>query len=244
MTQLFTLLGERCSGTNLVESWVKKNASAVLEYPFGFKHFPDLNKLANFRTPIACIVVVRHPEAWVRSFFEKPWHVPNEIKHLCLQDFIRTEWRSVWDEQAGISKDHPLFGTEMKLDRNQVTGRRFENILQMRTFKLRLLREILESRKNATLVQLEELLLNQNKTMVACCNRIGLATVPTPVAIRDYKGKASWRRKLARMTGLEIAFGKPESKRAAGGLSSDDTKWIWSQLDLETEKYFCYFPAM
>jgi len=131
------IFGERCSGTNYLEHLLKENFCSIkFPWEYGWKHGfppPDIPAADN------CLFVVihRHPYDWIRSFHRNPWHSAWELRNLDFSEFIRREWWCVWDQHAFKNPDDPVYGKEMMGDRDPDTGKRFANVLKLRSAKLR-----------------------------------------------------------------------------------------------------------
>jgi hypothetical protein len=74
----YTILGERHSGTKLVEKIIKFNTNLLYDNQYGWKHGfgfhnPELF-INNTSTLFLCLV--RNPYDWLLSFFKEPHHVP------------------------------------------------------------------------------------------------------------------------------------------------------------------------
>ena len=135
----FTIFGERCSGTNLLEYLICKNFNLKLTWDYGWKHFFGFKDLLAMNTE-HCIffVIYRDPYDWVESFFKTPHHVPPKISDN-IKDFISSEWMSIYD-----MNQHEKLHQEIMEDRNiESPKERYENICEMRTVKSKYLLQTL-----------------------------------------------------------------------------------------------------
>ena len=132
----FQVFGERASGTNFLIQLLLKNLPNIkMVGRYGWKHFfPP----AEFPNSDRCLFVMiyRDPFDWVRSLFLQPHHVHTSLKKLDFSDFIRSEWYCVFDELANVKPGEKQYGKEMMFERNPDNGKRFENILKLRTAKI------------------------------------------------------------------------------------------------------------
>jgi hypothetical protein len=82
-------------------------------------------------------VIFRSPYDWLSSFHNNPPHVDKTLKNLTFSEFIRKEWKCVYNSESKTKETDPLFGKEMMYERNPKTGDRFKNILEMRNYKVK-----------------------------------------------------------------------------------------------------------
>jgi hypothetical protein len=71
------------------------------------------------------------------SLHNKPHHVDKTLKNLTFSEFIRKEWKCVYNKESATEEEDPIFGKEMMFERNPDTGERFKNVLEMRNYKIR-----------------------------------------------------------------------------------------------------------
>ncbi len=134
----FQVYGQRCSGTNALIKLLERNLED-LEFTeeFGFKHWlvpPEVE----IPDDVFVIVIARQVDQWLRSLHAMPWHAHPDLKNMEFGEFIRAEWRSVWDEDFwGIDEEHPKFGQPIEEEVCSQTGLPFPNAIAMRTAKLR-----------------------------------------------------------------------------------------------------------
>ena len=70
MIKKFTILGERCSGTNYLEELITSNFDIDVTWDYGWKHFFGFYnfKKTNEEDETLFIGIVRHPISWINSF--------------------------------------------------------------------------------------------------------------------------------------------------------------------------------
>ncbi len=243
----FVLLGERCSGTNIIEAAVQLNASCSASQAAGFKHFPNLPdaETASRLRDLPVIVVVRHPVEWAKAMYAHPWHAAPHLLSVNFSEFLRAEWYSVWNEQAFVPPDDPRYGKEMMSDRDPFTGQRYENLLRMRSGKMKLFLELASAAKTRVVVRLEDYAKNPTEVISRVCDAIG-GSKRGSIQIPDgYKGRLSWKRRVASALGLRALVDKvrpPQRMRPKPTVDKVDEEFIWSQLDMGAERLFGYTP--
>ena len=134
----FQLYGQRCSGTNALIKLLERNLED-LEFTeeFGFKHWLVPSEV-EFPDDVFVVVIARQVDQWLRSLHAKPWHAHPDLKNMEFGEFIRAEWRSIWDEDFwGIDEKHPRFGKPIGGELCPQTGLPFANAVAMRTAKLK-----------------------------------------------------------------------------------------------------------
>jgi hypothetical protein len=137
MIKRIQIFGERCSGTNYLESLVKSNFNDIeITWDYGWKDFFPQNIDKNNHDDCLFLVIFRNPYDWLSSFHNNPHHVDKTLKNLTFSEFIRKEWKCVYNSESGTKESDPNFGKEMMFERNPETGDRFKNILEMRNYKV------------------------------------------------------------------------------------------------------------
>jgi len=123
----FTILGERCSGTNFLQKAMETNF--LVKYKttrIGWKHFfghflPSDDEKEN----VVFIGVVRDPVAWIDSFFRQPHHVPSVLQSSVVEFMSQPFW-SEYDNGVRIAEDRPFDGGQEN---------HWRNIFELRTRK-------------------------------------------------------------------------------------------------------------
>lgn len=117
----FSLMGERCSGTNWVQLLILKNFDiAETRYP-GFKHWPDYRK-ARPKNHVT-IYLVRNSLDWLRSFYNLPHYVRRRTKTINTFMF-NTPFISMRSKKETV-----------KQDRNMETQGLYKDLWDMRSSK-------------------------------------------------------------------------------------------------------------
>lgn len=227
------VFGERCSGTNFLETLIDQNLLGVRRIePVSWKHsYPDRGGLPGDDT--IYVVVVRDPYNWLRSFHRSPWHVAPELRHRDFSSFIRAEWKCVWDEQGFVFPGDPRYGAEMMRERDPITRRRFANVLHMRNRKLESYLALREKSSAVMLVRFESLTADPVGFLQRLEARFGLGArrrVRIPVG---YKGRMSWKRRLA----FAVTFGRVGRFHPKGypPIGPRDLEFINENIDWDLE---------
>ncbi|GEM_PF-1072516 len=163
MIKRIQIYGERCSGTNYLANLIKINFSNVkVVEDYGWRHF--LPKGLNRKDHDDClfIIIVRNPFDWLRSINKNPWHCHKRLRNISFSKFIRRRWICIFDEEGGVIKGDPKYGSEMLFERNPENGKRFRNVLDMRNNKIKYFLMIENKVKNYYFVNYEELSKNQD----------------------------------------------------------------------------------
>ena len=136
----FQVFGERRSGTNFVEALISRSLDIEPTRKYGWKH--GCISAPAISSDALAIVVVRHPLSWIVSFFNTPFAAFPGYQPKKFSAFIRSEWesearprRQKW-KSWGYRNDPSMQGEVMQLDRHPITGKRYENMVQMRNVKL------------------------------------------------------------------------------------------------------------
>ncbi len=133
----FAVLGERSSGTNVTRYVVERATGLQLTTKLGWKH--GFVRSVGVPNDTVVFVPCRYPYDWVRSMFHKPWYCRQTMLGLGFSEFIRAAWDTIIDKPiADFGLKRPRYvNVPLLADRDPVTGQMFQNILKMRTAKLR-----------------------------------------------------------------------------------------------------------
>ena len=157
MINRFTILGERCSGTNYLYNLITKNFDISYTKEYGDKHFSIFNQ-TNYidSNNVLFIGIIRDAYSWVNSLYEKPWHISPE----CLTskfDFLNNEFYSrnpitINNERFDFTIDLETrtllknIGKRNIHDYNIFTNKKFKNIFECRNVKTRYLVDLMPSK--------------------------------------------------------------------------------------------------
>lgn len=214
----FTILGERCSGTNYLEELIIKNFNLDITWEFGWKHFFGFNGLKDSDETLF-IGIVRNPYDWIGSLHKRPHHIAPHLR-ISLKNMITSEWWSYYDQK--YHKD--LFGKEIVKDRNFITGDRYKNIFEMRSTKAKYLLDTMPKLvKNYILIRYEELRDKPSNVVNMIANKFKLSLKSNKIQCVNHDIKSG------------NVFQKKEYK-----LSSDIITLINNGIDKEMESRFEY----
>ncbi len=187
----FTVLGERCTGTNFVEHLVKQNINGLeLTSRLGHKHFFRWIDLSEFSFPLNddksflndsdnClgILIVRNVYDWVRSFYRKHCHADASLLELGFFEFMSEPWASNDYELArAIDSTNPY------------QGEPFKNVFELRKFKTMNHLAIGKVMKNFVVVRYEDLLEAPEQFIEYISQKFGLDVKLVFEPVVKYKG--------------------------------------------------------
>lgn len=156
MLKYFSILGERCSGTNYLEELINTNFEINITWNYGWKHFfgfYDFKKTED-EDETLFIGIVRHPIYWLNSFFREQHHIPNNPK--TIESFLFDKFYSV-DDNNDIIKE----------DLNYLTKKVYKNIFELRFLKnYYLINTMPNNVKNYILINYENLRDNTNDILL------------------------------------------------------------------------------
>ena len=135
----FTIIGERHSGTNFLQKTIEQNFDLSITWDYGFKHWMGFNdeKIKNANNTIF-FCISRNVFDWCTAMHQEPHHV----KHMKIKgkkQFLTETWHS-----EHIS---PTLG-EIIEDRNYKTGKKYKNIFELRSMKLKYMHSVKRIQNN------------------------------------------------------------------------------------------------
>ena len=128
MIKKFTILGERCSGTNYLEELLLANFDIEIVWTYGWKHFFGFHTFEN-SDDVLFLGIVRNLEDWVNSLYRTPHHLPSDLMKN-TDTFLTNTFYSV-----------NRYNEEDMNDRNIETKERYTNIFELRHVKNKFLVE-------------------------------------------------------------------------------------------------------
>lgn len=222
----FQVFGERRTGTNFVAQLMSENFTLEQTKKYGWKHgyptMPCVQKTALF------VVVVRSPLAWLSSLHNRPFAKSHE--GLGFSEFLRTEWH---DQYHPKDLGHTLWGyggmpkarrVPNQLDRHPITGKAFQNPLEMRSVKNACFLGLLERNCNAVLVDYDMVKDAPDKVLSAI-SEIYELPMGEAVAVPGHVG----------------AKGRPKERVSDTGIDQRDLEFIRQNLDAEQEERFGFW---
>jgi len=182
MIKNFTILGERCSGTNFLERIIKKSTNIPVTWVYGWKHFYGFESYEN-SDDVLFIGIVRDPMDWILSFWRRKWHIPPELK-TSIHTFLTKEWWSNFDKHSGPYSIKS--GCEIMEDRNMHTNERYQNIFEMRKIKAEYLLDYMSSKvKNFILIRYEDLCADIHAVLTKINEQFNVPIYPNKVVKRS-----------------------------------------------------------
>jgi hypothetical protein len=132
----FMVFGERNTGTNFLSTLVTQNFQKKYTWPMVWKHWVGFITESDYSPEkikdMLAIGIIRDPVDWLSSMRMAPPHAP----HMAKKDwvyFLQTEWYTRHDDKRNGKAE---FNYEIMEDRDFETGKRYENILKLRSKKL------------------------------------------------------------------------------------------------------------
>lgn len=153
----YTIYGERCSGTNLLEETMNANFNLEVTWKYGRKHFFGFHdfKGSEDENETLFIGITRTPIDWLYSLYRTQWHIPSH--NLEIKKFLLNEFYSVVDNSGRELMEHDL---------NMITKQKYKNIFELRKVKNDFLTKTMPNKaKNYIFITLEELASNPEKVI-------------------------------------------------------------------------------
>lgn len=166
----FTIVGERHTGTNLIEQIVKSTFKIPLTWEFGYKHWMGFkNDIISKQRETLFILTTRNPFDWFVAMYNIPHHVNPEICHS--KDFYSKEWSSWYDSPSHGDR----YNKEILMDKNMHTGQRYKNIFELRKVKTDYIAQFKSINEMSILCRYEDIVGDYDKTI---SNISKLADIP------------------------------------------------------------------
>jgi hypothetical protein len=152
----FTIMGERCSGTNYFENLFCENFNIELTWDYGWKHwfgFYDF-KCDKLENETLFIGIIRDPIEWIDSLYKNLHHIP--LVNQNIENFLFGTWYSVDDNGNEINYENSIYR-----DVNYNTKEKFKNIFELRKLKNDYLKnEMPKNVKNFILINYNDFMLD------------------------------------------------------------------------------------
>lgn len=218
----FEVIGERCSGTNMLTVLLRENLGLEMTETYGWKHgFPTL--ISAFPNT-AYVVLVRNVFDWLKSMYGKPWHSTPDIQALPFSDFLRVEWSTTVDHPRHFKLDaeDPRVGEVLQWDRHPLEGRAFRNILELRSVKLRAHLALRNREVGARIYRYEDVIETPARPVADVAR---LLELPAPSFVQLPQGKhgdhlGDWTHRKEHLARFPAKF------------TEDDQAFVLEQLDL------------
>ena len=133
----FKIYGERCSGTNFVETLIKQNFPAIRQDKrYNWEKHNFVNPPFALDTALA-VVVVRDVFEWLKSLHRSPHQVGYWYRDVDFSGFLRHEWSGVFSGYLiPNQRQLPVRFKELMYERHPMTGERIKNVIELRNLKL------------------------------------------------------------------------------------------------------------
>jgi hypothetical protein len=226
----FQVLGERSSGTNLMQRLMTRNSGLRPSEALGWKH--GFAQMLAIPADLLVVCMVRDPAAWALSMHAKPWHTSPAMQKLGFSEFIRAPWDTAIDRPRYFkgAREAGLVGQVLQQDRDPVTGARFANLFALRRRKLQNLLSFPDRDCACVVVRTEAL---QAAPEMVLRQIIDGASLPGP--------EGAFRGVFKRL-GSKFKPAVAERPATPTQISPEDQAFLWSQLDRATEAALGYGP--
>lgn len=216
MINKFTILGERCSGTNFLEEAILKNFDLNITWEYGWKHFFGRSDFEN-SDDVLFLGIARDPISWLNSLYRDPHHIPPHIRRS-VTSFLNSEFYS----------EHFVNGAleEIMEDRNFKNEKRYKNIFELRSNKLIYLKNDLQNKvMNYYFIKYDDLCNNYDFILSDLSEKFKIKTKQSSFLKIEYYKKY-----------IDIKFQKKPNKEISGNLILNHPSF-----DLKAEKMagFC-----
>jgi len=229
--EMFQVIGERGSGTNVVRKLIQKNIDLFRTEALGWKHgFPRMLAVPENLLTIVCI---RDARDWALSMHKRPWHGDPSLQYLTFSEFIRAPWKGKVDRIEDFETVHPELdadGAELQFDRHPITGRRFPNLFALRRTKLQAHLSMLIRGGDVAVLRMESFLTDPDASLTRLCDRFALTRKPGN--FRPVKERMG-----TRFNSSTQGTPRPETP---DHMSAEDVAFMKSQLDLNDEAMLGY----
>jgi hypothetical protein len=149
----FTVIGERCSGTNYLQELISANFYNVhLTWECGFKHWFKKWEASN---DVLILGIVRNPIDWLHSLYTCLHNIPDQNKSL--PGFLLNEYYSCQNDE--------IITSDLKV--------KYQNIFELRFLKNNFLLNM-KNKPNFVLINYEELRSNTEDVLLKLKNRFNL----------------------------------------------------------------------
>ncbi|WP_050931250.1 hypothetical protein [Aestuariivita boseongensis] len=226
---MYQVLGERASGTNLIRKIIQRNARIFRTEGLGWKHgFPTMVAIPR---DLLVVCAFRNAEDWAISMYKRPWHAHPNMQALGFSDFLRAPWLSIVDRPADFEMIHhemKVEGMDLQFDRHPLTGERFGNLFALRRAKMEALLGMLNRDCHIALVKLEPFLADPEAFMTDFRAFYGLDPKR-----EDFRMPS---RRMGNNFNPSVENRDPAPER----LSEDDRAFMLSQLNMPLETALGY----
>ena len=157
----YTIMGERCSGTNYIEKLFLTNFEIDITWNYGWKHWFGFYNFENNNeeNQTLFIGVIRDPIEWIDSLFKHKFHIPLENHNI--YNILFNKWYSIDENGKEINFENTIYR-----DINYITKKNFKNIFELRKIKNYYLKnEMPKNVKNYILINYNDFILDPIKNL-------------------------------------------------------------------------------
>ncbi|KAK9840589.1 hypothetical protein WJX81_003231 [Elliptochloris bilobata] len=168
----FCILSERSSGSNYLESLIKANLQLPVAHNCPWKHemeydLAKFNPFADLDEDVLVVAIVRNAIDWVSSLYMQPYYAPSHCD-ASFADFLTRPWTpgKVSESKAigAIANSTYCAKTQSShQEYEQKQGHYASSVLELRTWKLKRIRKLCNTRRQASCVRYEDLLADPQR---------------------------------------------------------------------------------
>lgn len=221
------VLGERVSGTSFLEKLLTENTSLISVLPYNHKHFfQDINLIRKSDTRDTLFIFIsRDIIEWLNSFLVNTFHADKDIRKCkSMNEFIRKEWKCVFDATSGTRDTEKHFGKEMMFERNPSDGKRFSNVIQMRNAKMKHFLSLKNEVENFLHLKYEDVRDSPKEYLEGICEMFNIPMKNHYREINTVRGKGRI----------------PYKRKLYPALSEQELDTIMENIDTDLEKELSY----
>lgn len=166
----FTIMGERCSGTNYIEEMITLNFDINITWNYGWKHWFGFYNFKNdiVENQTLFVGIIRDPIEWIDSLFKHKIHIP--LENHDIEKFLFNKWFSVDENGNEINYENSIYK-----DINYITKENFKNIFELRKIKNHYLKnEMPKNVKNYILINYNNFILDPVKKLTEIKEKFNL----------------------------------------------------------------------
>lgn len=190
--KFFSILGERCSGTNFFKAALDMNFNIKYSTKFTHKHFFGFNDFEDSDDHLF-IGIVRHPTDWLNSLWDQ--------KHNLVEEMFENEDNFLNNEVKSYDYHFNYFNDKTKrfdlledynlLTRDHKKQVRYRDLFELRKIKTEYLRDVMPNKvKNYIFINYETLRDNYEETLQMLMDKFKLSHTKSRFKkIKTYKGK-------------------------------------------------------
>lgn len=176
---ILKLYGERCSGTNYVETLLTRNFPALsMGRRYNWEKHNFVNPPFTLETQLA-VVVVRDVFDWLRSLHRSPHQVGYWYRKVDFSGFLRHEWSSIFNGfLIERQRQFPVRFKEVMYERHPLTGERIANVVALRNLKLQSHLKVRALYRHWVILRFEEARDTPEAVLDALAERFALVRTP------------------------------------------------------------------